>query len=394
MRLGTLTRMVVTTALLIFGWLFSTLAVYPYLTPGVRAASEDVEVWVEGPWAYADDPRPGQTGIVLIAPNATSINHLPPAVGYADGDSPVGVSTITINKLTTPSPCPARCVPLFPPPVPVDKNKLISLLNTSAGNYVISLPHPDYYEQAVGQESRLRYGWWDECRPFNAPHVPPNKNCQNTSVQKKFVTKMILHYSVTTLDGFFLDATRHEFEDQRFIHIFMTPQGKMDPCDTGGRRAFAGLVGLFTLKSAEPLYIDLPSPVGPYASDDPPGAPNCLDNDPQKPVPPPIAGSLEDALSYLDAYIVNPEQGEPRLARACFERVYNFRYLLPKDPRHSFEENMETLDKFLKRVQEGSKPSSKEQIKALQTFEVAKKSINRHDGSGACRNPLLPLSPI
>lgn len=224
--------------------------------------------------------------------------------------------------------------------------------------------------------------------------MPPDKSCKTSSVQNKFVTQMILHYSVTSLDGFILDATPYEFEDQRFIHIFMTPQGKMDPCDTGGRRAFAGLVGLFTLKSAEPLYIDLPSPVGPYASDDPQGAPNCLDNDPQKPLPPPIAGSLEDALSYLDGYIVNPEQGEPRLARASFERVYNFRNLLPKEPRHSFEENMETLDIFLKRVQEGSKPSSKEQIKALQNFEIAKKSINRHDGSGACRNPLLPLSPM
>jgi hypothetical protein len=282
----------------------------------------------------------------------------------------------------------------------VDKSKLISLLNTPAGNYIISLPRPDYYEQAVARPSRLRYGWWDECRPSNPPPPTlPDKSCKGTSAEGRFVTQMILHYSVTTLDGFYLDTKKHPFEDQRFIHIFMTPQGKMDPCDTGGRGAFFALVGLFTLKSAKPLYIDLPKPMTQtnYASDDLPGMPNCLDNDPQKPLPPPMAGSLASALSYLRDYILNPKQGNARLARASFNRVYGFRALIStetKSPKETFEDSMRDLDEFLKTVQGGKKPRASKQIRALEDLEAATGPINRHDGSGACRNPLLPLSAM
>jgi hypothetical protein len=394
MNRGTLIRVAVTTGLLFGGWILSTLVVHPYLTSSVQAASEDVEVWVEGPWAYADDPRPGHDGIVLIAPNANSINHLPPAVSHAGGDSPVGSSIIAINNLTTPSPCPSPCTFHSSPDVPVDKNKLISLLNAPAGNYIISIPRPDYYEQAVTQSSRLRYGWWDECRPFNPPHTPTNKNCHNSSADDKFVTQMILHYSVTDLDGFTLDMKAYDFEDRRFIHIFMTPQGKMDPCDTDGRRAFGGLIGLFKLKSAEPLYIDLRSPNGPYASDDPPNAANCLDNDPQRPGHLSMAGSLTDSISYLEAYLISPAQGAPQRARDSFERIDWFRILLPREQQSIFDTRMNAVNSFLEKIEKVRTPDPSEQIKAVQDLIVAVTLINRHDGSGACRNPLLPLNPI
>jgi hypothetical protein len=381
MKLRTLTKLTVTTSLLLLGWISSTLLTSPHSISTVSAASEDVEVWIAGPWAYAPDPRTGHKGIVLIAPNGGSIDHFAPAVQHANGDLSLATTNyaeIAITKMTSPSPCQVHCSFVSPTPVPVDTTNLVKLINKPGGNYVISLPAPDYYELAVVGESRLRYGWWDKCSP----------TCGSSSMQGNFATQMILHYSVTSLDGFTLNDSSYGFEDQRFIHIFMTPQTVMDPCDLPGRRTFYGLVGLFTLKSKEPLYIDLQNN-GSYPSDK--DLDGCLDLDPQKPSNQTSVSSLEDALARLKAYIFDPSADRLASARAGLKWVKHYGNMVPKQRQPLFTKNVRLVERFL---QEKERQSYSRRIEALKNLDVAEKSVRTHDGSGACLNPMLPLNPI
>jgi hypothetical protein len=381
--------------LLLLGWISSTLLKNPHSLSTVAAASEDVQVWVEGPWAYAPDPRTGHNGIVLIAPSGDAIDHFAPAVQYKAGDFSLsttvtgyaqGYAEIAIKNMTSPSPCPAPCSFSKPTAVPVDKKNLISLINKPGSNYVISLPTPDYYEQAVVGESRLRYGWWKECHPTPTS----TSTCGSSSNQDMFASQMILHYSVSTLAGITIDGPAHpyDFEDQRVIHIFMTPQTTMDPCDSPGRQTFLELVRLFTVKSAELLYIDLKDTKNgryPSDSDDKDG---CLDNDPQNPINQNSVTSLRGAFETLRAYLVDPSDDRLPKAQASLKWIKHYGHLVTtRQPL--FDENVKSVESFLK----NKRPSSSKRIKVLRNLDAAERWIPFHDGSGACLNPLLPLNP-
>jgi hypothetical protein len=348
-------------------------------TPNISL--QDVEVWVEGPWAYTDDPR-DSTRIALIAPNPKSIGHLAPAVAHRTGDLKLDADSVLeiANLAHLPQPC-STCSMVVAPQPKVLKQKLTDVLNAKKGWYVITLPKPDFYEEAVGQESKIGSVWWDDCRP----------NCITSSVRQSHTTQIILHYSVNALQGFTVNKTKLDFQDRHTVNIFMTPKGEIDDCDSGARATFKELVALFSLQ----LYIDLPVSSGHYPSDDDPGTPNCLDSDPQKPANN-VAGSLADALERLRDYILEPAPGLASRARAAWNQLNQARNLVPSGDLPTFNENMAGLDQFLRSAEEAKKttPDSPATMRALLSLKAVSQSIPRHNGSGACRNPLLKLNPV
>jgi hypothetical protein len=362
----------------------------------------EVEVWVEGPWAYADDPRDAQR-IVLIAPDSDSIQHTHAAVAHSAGDRELDSdSVLEIRNLThTQQACSTCTINAYQ--VDVDRRVLTDLLGSRTGRYVISLPKPDRYEQAVGQESRVRSRWWDDCRPR-----------QNCGGQPLHTTQVIFHYTVSALEGFSIGPTAQQqttlsFEDRHVITIFMTPKGEIDQCDSVGRLAFHHLVRLFSLN----LYVDLRTKIvgsnastGPYPSDDPPGLSTCLDSDPQNPrnndpqnPTYQVTRSIAAALNDLANYFRNPDQGSAVQARAECNQIHHYRNLVPTDTdRQQFDNSMAILNDILtgteNRQTKNAKLDSVVLIRALDNLEVVRRRIVFHNGSGACRNPILQVNAV
>jgi hypothetical protein len=363
----------------------------------------EVEVWVEGPWAYADDPRDAQS-IVLIAPDSDSIQHTHAAVTHSAGDRELDYdSVLEIRNLTHTQQACSTCIRINAYPAGVDRRVLTNLLSSGTGRYVISLPKPDRYEEAVGQESRVRSRWWDDCRP--------SQNCEG---QPPHTTQAIFHYTVNRLDGFSIGPNAQQqtplfFEDRHVITIFMTPKGEIDQCDSVGRLAFHHLVTLFSLN----LFVDLRTKLvgsnaatGPYPSDDPPGPSTCLDSDPQNPrnndpqnptfrVTRSIAAALDDLANYFR----NPDQGSALQARAEWNQIYQYRHLIFKESeRQQFDNSMAILKDILTGTENpqttNTKPDSAVIVRALDNLEVVRRRIVFHNGSGACRNPILQLNPV
>jgi len=359
-----------------------------------KVSLPEVEVWVEGPWAYADDPRDPQR-IVLIAPDSDSIEHTPAAVAHKTGDVELDSdSVLEIKSLTHTQQSCSTCSAINSQTADVNKQALVKLLDSKKGRYVISLPKPDSYEEAVGQESRVRSAWWDNCRP------------NNCGPQRPRTTQMIFHYTVSSLDGFSVGPTPQtqtslKFQDRHIVTIFMTAKGEIDDCDSGGRLAFRELVRLFSLN----LYVDLRiKSTGPYPSDDPPGPSPCLDGDPQNPgnsdAQKPaykITRSLAGALEDLANYVLDPGHSPAVQARADWNQVNHYRNLVTTEhDRQQFDESMANLNNFLTSIENAKKitADSSATISALQNLEIVRKLIPFHNGSGACRNPLLQLNPV
>jgi len=217
---------------------------------------------------------------------------------------------------------------------------------------------------------------------------------------------MIFHYTVTSLDGFSVGPTPQtqtplKFQDRHIITIFMTAKGEIDDCDSGGRLAFRELVRLFSLN----LYVDLRiKSTGPYPSDDPLGPSPCLDSDPQNPAnnnakkpEDKITRSLAGALEDLANYVLDPHHIPAVQARADWNQVNHARNLVPTEhDRQQFDESMAILNNFLTGIEDAKTATtdSSATISALQNVQMVRKVIPFHNGSGACRNPLLQLNPV
>ena len=341
----------------------------------VKPPVSEVQVLVDGPWAYADDPRDA-TRVVLIAPSPSSINHFIPAIGHKGGALELSLdSRVEIDK-PAPSPCPG-CSSDVPYRPKVDRQGLIDLLNSKKDRYLISLPKPDFYEEGISQESKVGTVWWGDCYP----------SCKGSSTQAPFTTQVILHYATDGSNGFSVNGKSLHFEDHNRVEIFMNPKGKMEDCDSGGRLAFRGLVRLFSLK----LYVDYGDANNHYPSDDDPE--DCLGSDPQNPSNA-MAASLEVALDRLGDYVVQPMPADAAQARADWNQVNHARNLVPDNQRKQFGADMVNLDTFLKKVSNDKKIKidSSVTVAALQSLRAVHGFIPFHDGSGACRNPLLGLT--
>jgi hypothetical protein len=312
------------------------------------------------------------TEVVLIAPDPRSINHFIPSVKHKGGTLELlPDSRIDISNLSS-SPCPG-CSNENPYRSKINRQTLVDLLGSKKGRYAISLPKPDSYEEGVRERSKVGTVWWKDCYPA----------CSGSSKIGLYTTQVILHYKTKDSQGFNVDHNGLDFVDHDEFDIFMNPKGAIDDCDSGGRLAFKELVGLFSLK----LYVDLQNSHKNYPSDDDPE--DCLGSDPQNPS---NTTSLELALELLGNYVIQPVPADAAQARTAWAQVNHAHNLVSMDERIQFERSMTKLDEFLKRVEaHNNKVDSSSTAQALKGIRTVRQSIF-HDGSGACRNPLLALS--
>jgi hypothetical protein len=358
-------------------------------TFNARATPEEIQIWVEGPWAYADDTRPGQTGIVLVAPNPDAIHHTAPAIGHHNGDYEFSSGSV-LRDFPKRRPI-KQASTANPQRINFSNQNLANFLSRVATDrHILFLPKPDWYEESAIAMAKLRSTWWSKCFPDCGSEVP-------------HTNQMILHYGVSSLPDTFEVKSSDEdkrlfFRDRNVITIFMTAEGRIDPCDSDARLAFHRLVGLFSAT----LYIDLRDTTNKYPSDDPNDTEGCLANDPQNPdnndpnMPNlRITRSLSGALHDLQSYILTPKKEDADRARANWNQVRRAnKFFGPTegDKRKEFDDNMAIVDGYLTDL-EGDRKFSVTPTKALVALVNAGKSIPFHNGSGACRNPLIELTP-
>jgi len=236
-----------------------------------QAVAKNQEVWVsvEGPWAYAEDSD--KSKIVLIAPRVA--DHTAPFAQHAYGEAHLAEkmpSEIEIlNRVDGIKSCSGTdCALPYDAAVKVGTVDRLKHLGTT-GSYIVRLPRPDDYWNGVSFESRVGTPWTE---------VPAERD----KWDRHFYTiKMLLHYTVTKLDGFKIDHSLYGFQGVRHneIAIAMTPNGRVDCCDRPSRKAFKDLVDMLGLE----VYADFPSNDPMPSSASGKYDPACWKCDPQNP---------------------------------------------------------------------------------------------------------------
>jgi hypothetical protein len=218
------------------------------------AATKDVYVIFEGPWAFAPDPKDANS-IVLLAPKTkhhrdlyvTASNHATLAAGIYDLSFPghVGPGAQTYD------PSILRAT--------IDPKNVQRALDLKGDRYAIRLPKPEAFLPA--HRNRNRAG----------ATYPPD-----ASTEKEYATAVSLRYNVGSLSGFSLSGTPDSgmFNplllqvDVPAIRFVVEPTEDDDVCNTHSRQAFHDLVQLVGVT----LYIDFAE-----------NPSDCHDKDPQAP---------------------------------------------------------------------------------------------------------------
>ncbi len=220
------------------------------------AATKDVYVIFEGPWAFAPDPKDANS-VIALAPKTTAHRDLivqtsdkTVASGIYDlsvpGRSGAAAGTVDPNILRA----------------KIDPQGVQHALDSKSGRYAIRLPKPDEYLEATSYRSRA-----------GSPYPP------DVSTEKDYVTSVSLHYSVPTLIGFSLAGAPDNGTFNPLllrvvtptIGFFVEPAHDPDPadgCHTHEREAFRDLTKLVNIT----LFVDYPK-----------DSDACHGEDPQKP---------------------------------------------------------------------------------------------------------------
>jgi hypothetical protein len=218
------------------------------------AATKDVYVTFEGPWAFAPDPKDANS-VVLLAPKTkhhrdlyvTASNHAILAAGVYDLSFPghVGPGAQAYD------PSILRAA--------IDPKNVQRALDLKGDRYAIRLPKPEAFLPA--HRSRNRAG----------TTYPPD-----ATTDKEYATAVSLRYNVGSLSGFSLSGTPDSGTfnplllqvDVPAIRFVVEPLEDDDVCNTHSRQAFHDTVQLVGVT----LYIDF--------ADNPS---DCHDKDPQVP---------------------------------------------------------------------------------------------------------------
>jgi hypothetical protein len=229
-------------------------AAAPAALESKAAATKDVYVVFEGPWAIAPDPKDANS-VLLLAPKTKShrdlyvaaSNHLTLASGTYDlsvpGRAGTGAGTYDPSFLRA----------------KIDPQNVQRALDNKLGRYAIRLPKPEAYVPVSRFRSRA------------GSTYPPDANSET-----EYATGASLRYSVGSLSGFSLSGTPDTGTfnplllqvDTPMIHFMIEPTQDDDVCNTHSRQTFHDLVQLVGLT----LYVDF--------ADNPS---NCHDKDPQVP---------------------------------------------------------------------------------------------------------------
>ena len=232
--------------------------IVPAATESKVAASKDVYVVFEGPWAFVPDPKDANS-VVALAPKTKSHRELIAQTkenilksGIYDLSIPAysGLATSTVD----PNILRAK----------IDPQIVQHVLDSKSERYAIRLPKPAAYVEVTHYRSRA-----DSVYPPDA------------STEKDYVTAVSLRYNVSTLSGFSLAGSpdsgsfsplllRVETPTINFVIEPVRDPDPADKCHTHEREAFRDLTKLVNLS----LFLDFPN--------DPS---ECHAKDPQNPHP-------------------------------------------------------------------------------------------------------------
>ena len=230
----------------------------PAATQSTVAATKDVYVVFEGPWAFAPDPKDANS-VIALAPKTKSHRDL---IVQTWGTM-LGSGTYELSV-------PARSGPAAGTVDPnilqtkIDPQSVQHVLDSKSGRYAIRLPKPEAYVAATHYRSRA------------GSMYPPD-----TSTERDYVTSVSLRYSVATLTGFSLAGSPDNGAfnplllrvETPTVNFLIEPAHDPDPadkCHTHEREAFRDLTKLVNVT----LFLDFPN--------DPS---ECHGRDPQNPRP-------------------------------------------------------------------------------------------------------------
>ena len=230
----------------------------PATTQSTVAATKDVYVVFEGPWAFAPDPKDANS-VIALAPKTKSHRDL--IVQTWDKTLASGIYDLSLPARTGPA---AGTVDPNILQAKIDPQSVQHALDSKAERYAIRLPKPDAYVAATHYRGRAGSSY------------PPD-----ASTEKDYVTSVSLRYSVTTLTGFSLAGSpdsgafnplllRVETPTVNFLIEPAHDPEPADKCHAHEREAFRDLTKLVNVT----LFLDFPN--------DPS---DCHGKDPQNPRP-------------------------------------------------------------------------------------------------------------
>lgn len=222
------------------------------------AATKDVYVVFEGPWAFAPDPKDANN-VIALAPK-TKIHH-DLIVQSADKKLAPGIYDLSLPARSGPA---TGVVDANILQAKIDAQSVQRVLDNKLERYAIRLPKPEAYVSATHYRSRAGSAY------------PPD-----ASTEKDYVTSVSLRYSVATLTGFSLAGSPDTGAfnplllqvETPVLNFVIDPAHDPDPadkCHTHERESFRALTKLLNLT----LFVDFPND---------PGA--CHGKDPQNPHP-------------------------------------------------------------------------------------------------------------
>jgi hypothetical protein len=222
------------------------------------AATKDVYVVFEGPWAFAPDPK-NANSVIALAPKTKSHRDL--IVQTWDKTLASGIYDLSLPARTGPV---AGTVDPNILQAKIDPQSVQHVLDSKSERYAIRLPKPEAYVAATHYRGRA------------GATYPPD-----ASTEKDYVTSVSLRYSVTTLTGFSLAGSPNNGAfnplllrvETPTINFLIEPAHDPDPadkCHTHEREAFRDLTKLVNVT----LFLD-------YSND----PSECHAKDPQNPRP-------------------------------------------------------------------------------------------------------------
>lgn len=248
----TSTRVALASAVLAMLFLGACNESRPPATPPAAAATKDLYVVFEGPWAIAPDPKDSNS-VLLVAPKTATHRELYVAASN-HSDLHSGIYELSFPSAMTPGA--GTYDPAFLR-VKIDPVNAQHVLDNKDVRYAVRLPKPDAYLPFSRHRSRADSKY------------PPDP-----STEADYATGASLRYSVSSLNGFSVSGSPDtgSFKplllkvDTPFIHFMIEPTQSDDVCDTHSRQTYHDLVQLVGLTS----FVDFP--------DDPD---DCHQKDPQ-----------------------------------------------------------------------------------------------------------------
>src|ERR1700675_4020655 len=207
------------------------------------AATKDVYVIFEGPWAIVPDPKDANN-VLALAPKTK--NHHDLFVQAWDKTLSSGIYNFSLPARSGPA---AGTIDPNILQTKIDPQNVQHVLDNKSERYAIRLPKPDAYVAHTHYRSRAGSAY------------PPD-----ASTEKDYVTVVSLRYSVTPLNGFSLAGASDNgvFNplllqvETPIINFVINPAHELDPadkCNTHSRESFRDLTKLLNVT----LFVDFPN---------------------------------------------------------------------------------------------------------------------------------------